>query len=183
MKRAVLISIAILAAQAPALGHAKSTTYNVLLAGGAEESMIQIALSPDGRSYVIDSLAPLEAGGSICVHPPENPNELICQATAVRSFEVNAGSGDDTVTVGKAVPVPVTLRGGAGDDALTGGRASDILVGGEGGDRLSGQGGADMLYGLAGIDTLIGGWGVDVLRGGSSQDRLAGGPGDDDELD
>jgi Ca2+-binding RTX toxin-like protein len=183
MKKAVLISIAILAAQAPALAHAKGTTYNVLLAGGAEPNQIAITISGDGRNYVIDSVVPLEVGGSVCVHPYANPNELICPATAVRSFEVNADGGDDTVTVGKAVPVPVTLRGGAGDDTLTGGKASDMLLGGDGGDRLSGQAGADMIYGWGGADTLFGGWGDDVLRGGLGKDLLAGGPGENDELD
>jgi hypothetical protein len=181
-KKAVLISISILVAHAPALAHGKTATYNVLLAGGAEESMIWIALSADGRSYVIDSLAPLEVGGSVCVHPPANDNQLVCQATAVRSFEVNAGSGDDTVTLGKAVPVPVTLRGGGGNDALTGGKGADVLAGGEGDDRLAGQGGDDMLFGWAGDDTLIGGWGTDTLRGGPGHDVLAGGPGGDEAL-
>jgi Ca2+-binding RTX toxin-like protein len=182
MKKIVLISIAILVAQAPVLAHAKSAGFNVLLAGGAEESMIQIALSADGRSYVIDSLAPLEVGGSICVHPPGNANQLVCRATAVRSFEVNAGSGDDMVTLGKAVPVPATLRGGAGNDTLTGGKGADVLVGGEGDDRLAGQGGDDVLFGWAGDDTLVGGWGTDALRGGPGQDVLAGGPGGDEAL-
>jgi Ca2+-binding RTX toxin-like protein len=182
MKKAVLISIAILAAQAPALAHAKPEAFNVLLAGGGEPNQIVISVSADGRSYIIDSVVPLDVGGSVCVHPYANPNQLVCQATAVRSFEVNADGGDDTVTVGKAVPVPVTLRGGAGNDTLTGGRAPDVLIGGDGDDHLSGQGGDDMLYGLAGTDTLIGGWGGDVLRGGTSKDVLAGGPGVDDEL-
>ncbi len=181
MKKAVL-SISILVALAMAPGFAQATPkLNVALAlGGTAPRTIAITLSPDGRSYLIDSAAPLEIGKEVCVHPPDNPNQLVCRTTLVRSFEVNLGSGDDSVTVGKAVPVPVSLRGGAGNDTLTGGRGPDVLVGGEGNDTLIGQGGTDLLYGVNGFDTSVGGWGDDLLRGGGGPDSLDGGPGFDD---
>lgn len=180
MKKFMLITIAILAALvAPASAHAKAPTYNVLLAGGAEQSNIQIWLTPDGRSYVIDSIAQLEVGGSVCEHAPGNPNELICQAALVGSFEVNAGSGDDTVMVAKGVPVPVTMRGGSGDDTLVGGDGPDKLIGGGGDDRLAGRGGDDLIYGGDGNDAIFGGHGKDVLRGGLGEDRFSGKNGGD----
>lgn len=182
MKKVVLISIFAVLALAPAATHAKQLNVAFAL-GGTQARMITITLSPDGRSYVIGSVVPLEIGREACVHPPGNENELICRATLVRSFEVNLGSGDDTVTVGRAVPVPVTLRGGAGDDILVGGRGSDLLVGGDGKDQLNGQGGRDFLYGNAGLDTIVGGWGDDVLRGGPGPDSLRGGPGTDHEFE
>ncbi len=181
MKKATLISIAILLALAAPSAHAKklNTTYNVLLAGGAEESRIQIWLSPDGRSYVIDSIVPLEVGGSVCQHPPDNPNELLCHAPMVASFEVNSGSGDDTVVVAKGVPVPVTMRGGSGNDTLVGGDGPDKLVGGAGDDRLSGRGGNDLIFGGDGADLIVGGTGKDILRGGLGEDRFVGSSSDD----
>ena len=121
MKKAILIAISMLATQAPLLAHAEGSPVNVLLAGGPEANMIGISLSPDGRNYVIDSIVPLEVGGTVCSNPPEKPNELICQAAAIGSFEVNAGAGDDSVGVAGNVPVPVTLRGGGGPDRLAGG--------------------------------------------------------------
>jgi hypothetical protein len=189
MKKVTLISIAILTAlAAPATAHAKKldVTYNVLLAGGAEESRIQIWLSPDGRSYVIDSIVPLEVGGDVCEHPPDNPNELLCHAPMVASFEVNSGSGDDTVVVAKGVPVPVTMRGGSGRDTLVGGDGPDKLIGGSDDDRLAGRGGDDLIFGGDGADLIIGGSGKDMLRGGLGADRFAGNVVDDDvrqELD
>ena len=33
--------------------------------------MIRIWLTPDGRTYVIDSIVPLEVGGTVCEHPGE----------------------------------------------------------------------------------------------------------------
>ena len=141
--------------------------------------MIRIWLTPDGRSYVIDSIAPLEVGGAVCENSPGNSNELVCQAPVVAGFEVNAGSGNDSITVARSVSVPVTLRGGAGQDRLVGGNGSDKLIGGEGDDELGGRNGDDLIYGGPGNDSLSGGPGKDVLRGGPGEDTLGGGIGPD----
>lgn len=183
MKKLFLL-VAILATQislpSAALG---GETYTVVLAGGAEANKISIWLSPDGQSYVIDSIVPLEVGNSVCTNPPETANELICQASAIASFEVNSGAGDDTVMVSPAVPAPVTLRGGPGNDSLSGGSGPDKLIGGDGDDRLVGRAGDDALYGGAGGDRLIGCGGDDVLRGGPGVDVLLGGSGINRSLD
>jgi hypothetical protein len=178
MKKLLLISFALLALQAPAAAPA-TQAYTVLLAGGVEESDIRIWLTPDGRQYVIDSIAELEVGSSVCAHPEGMPNELVCDAPSVAGFEINAGGGDDQVSVAKDVAAPVTMRGGSGDDLLLGGAGSDKLVGGAGDDRLSGWRGFDLLYGGAGDDVLNGGPNRDVLRGGPGMDSLVGGPGED----
>lgn len=177
MKKAILIMLAILAAQTAPLAHAE-TTYTVVLAGGATESMIRIWLTPDGRSYVIDSIAPLEVGGTVCENTPGMPTELVCKAPLVAGFEVNAGEGDDTVSVASAVEVPVTMRGGSGQDTLTGGGGPDKLIGGDGNDRLAGRGGDDLVFGGEGNDELFGGSGDDLLRGGTGHDTLIGGTGE-----
>lgn len=169
--------LAILAAQSASPAHAE-TTYTVVLAGGATESMIRIWLTPDGRSYVIDSVAPLEVGGTICENTPGVPTELICKAPLVAGFEVNAGEADDTVSVASPVEVPVTMRGGSGEDTLIGGSGPDKLIGGNGSDKLAGRGGNDLLFGGNGNDELLGGSGDDVVRGGNGHDRLSGGSGE-----
>ena len=117
MKKTLLIALAILLAL-PALGYGKQTTYNVLLAGGSEANMIHIWLTPDGRSYVIDSVVALEVGGTVA--NPEGEPTADCQAPLVSSFEVNAGEGDDRVSIAKEVSIPTTMRGGSGDDAWSG---------------------------------------------------------------
>jgi Ca2+-binding RTX toxin-like protein len=71
------------------------------------------------------------------------------------------------------------LSGGAGNDNLNGRGGNDILDGGEGNDRLNGGSGNDALTGGEGNDRLNGGNGDDVLDGGASDDRLNGGAGDD----
>jgi Ca2+-binding RTX toxin-like protein len=182
MKKTIFILLAILAMPAPAtaLAGEQPQTFTVLLAGGDEANTIRIWLTPDGRQYVIDSVVPLEIGGTVCSNPAGVENELVCDAPSIAGFEVNSGGGDDQVSVAKAISIPVTMRGGSGDDVLVGGSGPDKLIGGAGDDRLVGGLGADVLYGGSGEDTLLGGPGSDMLHGGPGYDVLSGGPGADE---
>jgi hypothetical protein len=173
MKKAVFLLVLAFLVALPAFGQARPQTYNVLIAGGSEQHMIHIWRTPDGRSYVIDSLVPLEVGGTVCANPEGTPNELVCEAPLVSSFEVNSGAGDDVVSVARDVPVPVTLRGGADNDILVGGASGDKLVGGPGKDKLVGRGGEDWLYGGPGDDRLIGGRGEDTCHRGPGSDAIS----------
>lgn len=175
MKKTILILLAIAVTQAPQIAPAQMTTYNVLLAGGDEANSIHIWLDAEGRNYVIDSIVPLEVGGSVCTNP--QPNELICPAPPIAGFEVNAGGGDDRVSVSKNVLIPVTMRGGPGRDTLLGGAGGDKLIGGIGDDRLVGGRGDDLLAGGPGNDVLLGGPGNDVILSGPGNDVIRGGPG------
>ena len=176
VKKAFLLSAA-LAAVLTLPASPAAAAYNVLLASGPEANTIHVWLDPDGRRYVIESGVPLEVGGEVCGHPEEDPNVLSCDAPQIASFEVSAGAGDDDVTVGSLVKVPVTLRGGPGDDLLIGGGGADKLIGGRDDDRLLGEGAPDVLLGGDGTDILRGGAGNDLLSGGPGADRLHGGPG------
>jgi Ca2+-binding RTX toxin-like protein len=147
-------------------------SINLMLAGSPGDDRIAIELSLDGRSYEIESATPLEVGGTVCTHPEKRPEALLCEASAIAGFEINTGIGNDTVTLGRTVPVPATIRGGEGDDILTGGAGSDKLIGGPGDDELNGRGGNDMLIGGSGDDTLIGGAGEDRLIGGTGHNVL-----------
>jgi Ca2+-binding RTX toxin-like protein len=147
-------------------------SINLMLAGSPGDDRIAIELSLDGRSYEIESATPLEVGGTVCTHPEKRPEALLCEASAIAGFEINTGIGNDTVTLGRTVPVPATIRGGEGDDVLTGGAGSDKLIGGPGDDELNGRGGNDMLIGGSGDDTLIGGAGEDRLIGGTGHNVL-----------
>lgn len=180
MKKATLILLAVLAILPAAIARGDSAPVTLLISGGNEDSEISVSLSPDGREYVILSSAPLEVGGNLCTHPEEIPNELFCKAPSIAGFEVNAGGGSDVITFSSEVPVPVTIRGGPGDDRLTGGSASDKLIGGPGHDVLIGRRGDDWMVGGPGRDKLVGGAGNDVLRGGPGEDQLFGGPGKND---
>ena len=186
MKKAIPILLLTLAVALPLSASASKrapresppTTFTVLLAGGAESNEMRIWLTPDGRNYVIDSVVPLEVGGSVCQNAPGNPNELICGAVQVAAFEFNADAGDDVVRVASEVHIPVTMRGGPGRDTLVGGSGDDKLGGGPGPDKVIGRDGDDQLLGGDGYDSIFGGAGDDFVKGGPGPDNVFGGSGD-----
>jgi Ca2+-binding RTX toxin-like protein len=193
MKKLLSIAIAAIALFAVAPAQAGSGVV-VILAGDEEANTISIVVSATGTGFVIDSAAPLEVGGGVCAHPEGMPTQLLCESGKISGFEVNAGGGDDHVSIGRMVGVPVTLRGGPGNDRLTGGGSSlgDKLVGGSGDDVLVGRSGPDLLYGGPGNDNLsggpdddrlVGGPGNDVLRGEGGADVLLGGSGENSLFD
>ena len=71
-------------------------------------------------------------------------------AGSYKSLLVNAGVGNDIVTLDESVTVGATLRGGAGNDRLTGGAGDDSLYGEEGTDQLNGGAGDDVLVAVGG---------------------------------
>jgi Ca2+-binding RTX toxin-like protein len=117
------------------------------------------------------------------------------------SLTINAGAGDDTVTVDRVdelfsgtitvngddghdrvmtnLVMPVTINGGTGNDVIHGGLGNDVLSGDAGNDVLNGRLGNDNLNGGLNDDTLLGGSGTDALDGGEGNDRLRGHSGHD----
>ena len=94
-------------------------------------------------------------------------------ARRIHSFVVNAGAGNDTVTVAPTVTTPGTLNGDRGDDTLVGGGGNDTLNGDAGNDTLEGSStGTDVEDGGAGNDTLVAGNGQDQLDGGTGDDSI-----------
>ncbi len=177
MKKAILIAMTLVAALAAPPAQAEAPSFTLLITGGSEENALDVKLSPDGREYIIDSMSPLEVGGVVCTHPEAAENRLVCEATAIAGFEVNAGGGNDSVIISPKIQIPVTLRGGPGEDRLCGGAADDKLVGGSGEDTLIGRAGNDALYGGSGNDRLYAGSGDDIVNGGRGEDEIVGGPG------
>jgi Ca2+-binding RTX toxin-like protein len=152
-------------------------SLNIVLDGSPGADRITVNLSADGRTYEIESGQPLEVAGTVCTHPEARVEALSCEAAPIAGFEINTGAGNDTVILGKTVPVPATIRGGEGNDVLIGGAGADKLIGGPGNDELNGRGGNDLLIGGAGNDTLLGGAGDDTLIGGPGKNVELGGPG------
>ena len=91
---------------------------------------------------------------------------------AAEALTVNAGGGDDQLTVAPGLPgLLVTADGGPGNDALTGSDEADSLAGGAGNDTLTGGGGSDLLDGQDGDDRVLARDGHgDLVRGGIGND-------------
>ena len=96
----------------------------------------------------------------------------------ITSIDVEAGAGNDFVSLGTGVPGS-SVQGGPGDDTIMGGPGNDTLGGGAGNDSIAGGPGDDSIKGGAGDDTLAGGKGNDTLFGSLGNDLLRGGLGDD----
>ena len=96
----------------------------------------------------------------------------------VTAVQVEAGRGDDAITLGGNVRRP-TLVGGAGDDEIQGGDAAELIHGGDDDDLIRGGVGDDTVHGGAGNDNLSGNAGKNVLHGDDGSDRLNGGGGRD----
>ena len=93
--------------------------------------------------------------------------------TQFRSFSVNGGGGDDTIT--NFAPAAMRADGGAGNDVLNGGSFGDILSDMSGSDTLRGNGGQDELN----TESNAAGGGTDIVDGGPELDILKAGPGND----
>jgi Ca2+-binding RTX toxin-like protein len=91
---------------------------------------------------------------------------------AAEALAVNAGGGDDQLTVSPGLPgLIVTADGGPGNDSLSGAEEADSIVGGAGNDTLTGGGGSDLLDGHDGDDRLLARDGHgDLVRGGTGND-------------
>ena len=178
MKRLLLMTIVVAALLAAPTASAEGTV-TLVLQGGSGIDYFDVELSSDGRTYEIESNASLEVGAGICWHPEGAMAKLSCEAPRISGFELNGAGGSDTLTVGRRVAVPATLRGGPGDDTVSGGNAADRLMGGGGSDVINGGGGPDIVFGGTGNDIVFGKAGNDVLSGGFGNDKLLGGSGDD----
>jgi Ca2+-binding RTX toxin-like protein len=102
------------------------------------------------------------------------------------SIRVDAGAGDDTVTVGSTehgtgsgintafdtvVSKPATLNGEADNDTIYGTDQADMIDGGSGNDWLFGAAGNDTVYGRVGNDKVFGESANDVLWGDGPGDH------------
>jgi Ca2+-binding RTX toxin-like protein len=101
---------------------------------------------------------------------------------------VNAGDGDDRVTLGIICVGNHIINLEGGNDSFEGGVTSAFgpgpsVTGGTGNDDLKGGVDPDTLDGGDGRDSLSGRDGADVLRGGAGRDLLIPGPGNRDNVE
>ena len=139
------------------------------LQGTSGNDVITISKSGDTISYVLNGVTKTYA------------------ASLFNAITIDAGNGNDTVTVGAGINGAYVsggggkdvLRGGAGKDNLVGGAQADLIYGGGGDDRLNGGGGNDVIHGELGNDRLYGAEGNDTMIGAAGVDRLFGDLGND----
>jgi hypothetical protein len=105
----------------------------------------------------------------------DGTTEFAFDRDAFTAIDVDAGRGDDEVSVvGSLLGKTLTMDGGPGDDHLSGSNGDDVMVGGSGDDVLDGQQGNDILQLGGGNDRVQ--WdpgdGSDTVDGQSGNDLL-----------
>jgi Ca2+-binding RTX toxin-like protein len=115
-----------------------------------------------------DVIVVSESGGVVGI----DVNGTASTLAGASSLLIDALGGPDTVTL-SGLTIPVTVKGGAGDDRIDASGVSAIgvvLLGGDGNDLLIGGDAADTLLGEADDDVLSGNGGADILDGGAGFD-------------
>src|SRR4051794_14237204 len=150
---------------APSIQHLE--TRRLLAATLATTGVLDIT-GTSGNDTLAVALSGTNVGVKLNTASPQ-----IFAASKVKAIHVNAGIGNDRVTIGVSLPGAV-VHGADGNDTLTGGSANDTLYGDNGNDSLLGGNGNDTMDGGAGNDTLSGQGGFDTAdyRSAASAIRL-----------
>ena len=135
-------------------------TYTATAFEGADDNTITIvsAIAIVGASigsFTFTDTSTISSWPEGCSSPSDT--EVICRADGITRIVVNAGEGDDAVSMasrGGAMSVPLTLNGQAGDDTLAGFLSDDDVDGGEGDDTVLGGPGNDRIDGGPGTDRI-----------------------------
>lgn len=123
-------------------------------------SVIDLDDSPDVAFITAgnDTIEIILSGGNIQVRNSAGTVLDQRSANGVTGISINGQAGNDFIRIGRAdgtlMPtVPVTIRGGAGNDTIIGGNNTDQLFGDGENDRIDGRAGGDRMEGGAGFDT------------------------------
>lgn len=109
-------------------------------------SLVGTTLTITGDAAADNISISVSSGNLVVTDSTDSPSQVYSGAeSGVTAIIVNAGGGNDMVTVQSTVPSTklVTLRGDGDNDALTGGPGNDTLEGGAGDDTLAGGAGND----------------------------------------
>ena len=141
-----------------------------------------VDLTPDGLLSISgdadDNRIAVEVSGDR-LHVHIDGRSVDYALSDVSSILAQAGRGNDTVRIDRAITLPTRLYGGLGNDRLIGGSGPDLIEGNAGRDQIVGNAGNDLLFGGLGADRISGGAGDDYIAGGSGSDRIHGGQGND----
>lgn len=141
--------------------------------------VLKITGTPDADTIIVR-----QTGAKLSIDGVTIGKKLNVKVTDVKQITINAGAGDDVITIntdaatGK-VKYKAVIDTGDGNDTVTGGLEKDTVYGDGGDDSISGGAGNNVLYGDDGNDVVIGGSGNSFLEGGAGNDHLYGGIGND----
>lgn len=140
-----------------------------VIAGGGDDGLTVMTLTPDGR------LLPC---GQILQQPGLALDKITAMVAQVIGgkidlFVTGEGTGITRLQIDPGSLTPIQT--GGGEATLLGTTDADMIIGGDGAEILQGDAGDDILGDGAGSDTIFGGVGADlfVLAADGSHDRIA----------
>jgi Ca2+-binding RTX toxin-like protein len=160
MLRPLALATALSAATLSALPSASAGQSSA----GVVNHVLTVAGTAQGETTAIGC-----AGGEVTVDgaaPSGGPE--VC--SDLREIRVNAGGGDDRVTLAE---VSRSAFSNLEQISVSGDDGDDTLIGSDFADVLSGDGGHDSLRGGAGADSLVPGPGWNEVNGGDGRDRAS----------
>lgn len=112
-----------------------------------------------------DDVSAITQLGAVTHFERTSAGPFTVDSVEMEKLTLTSFSGDDTLTTGPGVALPMTVDAGPGNDSITTGDGPDRLIGDRGADTLDGGGGDDMLV-------WNNGDGNDVMNGGDGVDRV-----------
>ena len=134
------------------------------IVGTDSEDRIKI-IRADSKYVVVSNFLPL--------------NKMEFLVSQIQAIEIDVLGGNDEVDICENVLVPVTIRGGSGNDEIEAGGGNDVIYGGDGNDEIETGDGNNFVDAGAGNDEIEGGAGRDSIYAGEGNDEVSGEGGDD----
>ncbi len=140
---------------------------------GVDESLVTAGTADD------DMTVTAPTPGRVLFH--RNNAAFSVDMGTVEKLSITSFSGNDKLVTDPGITLPMNIDAGSGDDTITTGDGADVISGGDGNDTLNGAGGGDRIVGDRGNDTANGGAGDDTLvwNNGDGSDVMNG----DDGID
>ncbi|MDB5322150.1 MAG: hypothetical protein JWN40_3781 [Phycisphaerales bacterium] len=157
-------------------GAVNATTASINVTASATLSGGILTIAGDSAANTIN--VTLNAAGNYRVVVGTQINQTF-SFSAVSSIIIQAGAGNDIVTIGNGITIAAEIHGAEGNDIVQGGGGNDMIFGEAGTNILEGNAGDDVVVGGAGTDIISGGNGRDILIGGLGSDLITGDNGDD----
>jgi Ca2+-binding RTX toxin-like protein len=171
---ALLVGVAAAPGVANASIATRTGTQISIVAGAGETNDILFTIDCCFYSAKITDTAGITAAGE-CTQVSATAVDCGQFGDTKPDVVVQLGDGNDTFVADELFKVrSFNIDGGPGDDSITGGTSPDVIHGGPGNDTVNGGGGDDQVFGDAGNDVVIGGTGADMVTGGPGRDRIEG---------